>query len=83
VFIGSSERSSLPRGDQATAFLACALTFAQRFLAVLEIFALIQITSSSGFNAHLKLFCGAERYVALTLIGDLARRNFAEKHHII
>ena len=29
------------------------------------------------------LFCGDERYVALTLIGDLAKRNFAEKHHII
>jgi hypothetical protein len=28
-------------------------------------------------------FCGDERYVALTLIGDLAKRNFAEKHHII
>jgi hypothetical protein len=27
--------------------------------------------------------CGDERYVALTLIGDLAKRNFAEKHHII
>ena len=29
------------------------------------------------------LFCGVERYVALTLIGDLAKRTFAEKHHII
>jgi len=28
-------------------------------------------------------FCGDERYVALTWIGDLAKRNFAEKHHII
>jgi len=28
-------------------------------------------------------FCGDERYVALALIGDLAKRNFAEKHHII
>ncbi len=28
-------------------------------------------------------FCGDERYGALTLIGDLAKRNFAEKHHII
>jgi len=27
-------------------------------------------------------FCGDECYVALTLIGDLAKRNFAEKHHI-
>jgi hypothetical protein len=29
------------------------------------------------------LFCGDERYVALTLIGDLAKRNFTEMHHII
>jgi hypothetical protein len=28
-------------------------------------------------------FCGDERYVALTVIGDLAKRNFAERHHII
>ena len=28
-------------------------------------------------------FCGDERYGALTLICDLAKRNFAEKHHII
>jgi hypothetical protein len=28
-------------------------------------------------------FCGDEHYVALTSIGDVAKRNFAEKHHII
>jgi hypothetical protein len=32
---------------------------------------------------QLNFFCGDERYVALTLIGDLAKQNFAEKHHII
>jgi len=42
-------------------------------------------TQQSFFVAkvELDLFCGDERYVALTLIGDLAKRNFAEKHHII
>jgi len=28
-------------------------------------------------------FCGDERYVALSLIGDLAKRNCAEKQHVI
>jgi len=36
-------------------------------------------TIAVAFN----FFCGDESYVALTLIGDLAKRNFAEKHHII
>jgi hypothetical protein len=31
----------------------------------------------------IEFFCGDERYVALTLIGGLATRHFAEKHHII
>jgi hypothetical protein len=31
----------------------------------------------------IEFFCGVQRYVALALIGDLANRNFAEKHHII
>ena len=31
----------------------------------------------------LAFLCGHEGYVALTLICDLAKRNFAEKHHII
>ena len=34
-------------------------------------------------SVWLNFFCGDERYVALTLIGDLAKRNFAEKQHII
>jgi len=34
-------------------------------------------------TTYFHFFCGDERYVALTLIGDLAERNFAEKHHII
>jgi len=42
----------------------------------------------NGFEAaacceHFDFFCGDESYVALTLIGDLAKRNFAEKNHII
>jgi len=34
-------------------------------------------------SEKIEFFCGDERYVALTLIGDLAKRNFAEKRHII
>jgi hypothetical protein len=30
-----------------------------------------------------EILCGDERYVALTLIGDLAKQNFTEKHHMI
>jgi hypothetical protein len=44
------------------------------------------ITGLDGLGAvpvQLDLFCGDERYVALTLIGDLAKRKFAKKHHII
>lgn len=33
--------------------------------------------------ANLDFLCGRQRCVALTLIGDLTKRNFAEKHHII
>jgi hypothetical protein len=39
--------------------------------------------SQRPVSIELDFFCGDERYVALTLIGDLAKRNFAEKHHII
>jgi len=49
----------------------------------------IQNVVAAGFDSNgavaveLNFFCGDERYVALTLIGDLAKRNVAEKHHII
>jgi hypothetical protein len=42
-----------------------------------------RLHSFGAVSIQLDLFCGDERYVALTLIGDLAKRNFAEKHHII
>jgi hypothetical protein len=34
-------------------------------------------------SPHNEFLCGDERYVALTLIGDVVKRNVAEKHHII
>ena len=37
----------------------------------------------SAVAVEFNFFCGDERYVALTLIGDLVKRKFAEKHHII
>jgi hypothetical protein len=39
--------------------------------------------NSLGAAYVTNLFCGHERYEALILIGDLAKRNFAEKHPII
>ena len=43
----------------------------------------IGLDRNRSISIKFDLFCGDERYVALTLIDDLAKRNFAEKHHII
>ena len=43
----------------------------------------IGLHCNRAISVELDFFCGDERYVVLTLIGDLAKRNFAEKHHII
>jgi hypothetical protein len=52
------------------------------FRAGIEIYA-VGLDGNRPVTVDFDFFCGDERYVALTLIGDLAKRNFAEKHHII
>jgi hypothetical protein len=44
---------------------------------------IMRLDCDRSIAVELNFFCGVGRYVALTLIGDLAKRNFAEKHHII
>jgi hypothetical protein len=48
-----------------------------------QAYAAIRFDGDSTVTIEFDFFCGVGRYVALTLIGDLAKRNFAEKHHII
>jgi hypothetical protein len=48
-----------------------------------QIHAAIRFDGDGAVAVEFDFFCGVGRYVALTLIGDLAKRNFAEKHHII
>jgi len=43
----------------------------------------VAFDSDGAVSVEFDFFCGDERYVALSLVGDLAKRNFAQKHHII
>jgi hypothetical protein len=43
----------------------------------------IRFDGDSAVAIEFNFLCGDERYVALTLIGDVVKRNVAEKHHII
>jgi hypothetical protein len=52
-------------------------------LEVLQVLAQSKECGRWRHTVERQLFCGDERYVALTLIGDLAKRNVTEKHHII